>query len=116
LEPVVVEASKDRRRSLFTGAAALAQPVFDGGSDGDVPDAAGFATLHGLYWLLVAVADGGPLLLAIDDMHWSDAPSERFLSFLGLRLDGLSGVCCWRRDRGSQGRKTDRRPDTHRTR
>jgi hypothetical protein len=92
LEPVVVAASDDRRRALFTGAAALAQPVFDRSSDGEVPDDASFSTLHGLYWLLVAVADGGPLLLAVDDMHWSDAPSDRFLSFLGLRLEGLSAA------------------------
>ena len=50
---------------------------------------AGFAALHGLYWLTVNLTAGGPLLLAIDDLHWCDRPSLRFVSYLGHRLEGL---------------------------
>jgi predicted ATPase len=63
--------------------------MFDRCADVELPGDAGYATLHGLYWLLVAVADGEPLLVTIDDMHWSDAPSGRFLSLLIHRLEGL---------------------------
>jgi DNA-binding CsgD family transcriptional regulator len=89
LEPAVAEASPQRRRSLFSGAASLAEPMFDRGADVELPGDAGYATLHGLYWLLVAVVDGAPVLVTIDDMHWADAPSGRFLSFLVHRLEGL---------------------------
>ena len=45
--------------------------------------------LHGLYWLCAALADGAPLVLAVDDAHWADAPSLRFLAFLVPRLEEL---------------------------
>ena len=46
--------------------------------------------LHGLYWLVVNLAAGRPLLLAIDDAHWADEPSLRWLAYLARRLDGLA--------------------------
>ena len=33
--------------------------------------------------------DRQPLLVVVDDPHWADAPSLRFLEFLARRLDGL---------------------------
>ena len=49
-----------------------------------------FAVLHGLYWLTADIARrDGPLLLAIDDLHWADPPSQRFAMHLARRLDGL---------------------------
>jgi DNA-binding CsgD family transcriptional regulator len=49
-----------------------------------------FAVLHGLYWLTADIARrDGPLLLAIDDLHWADLPSQRFAMHLARRLDGL---------------------------
>ena len=48
-----------------------------------------FAVLHGLYWLTVNLSAEQPLLLAIDDLHWCDRPSLRFLAFLVRRLEGL---------------------------
>ena len=41
-----------------------------------------FAVLHGLYWLTVNLADRGPLLIAVDDAHWADEPSLRWLAHL----------------------------------
>src|SRR5918998_1646545 len=52
------------------------------------PDAA-FAVLHGLYWLCANLAARRPLVLAVDDAHWGDAPSLRFLVFLLTRLEEL---------------------------
>ena len=48
-----------------------------------------FATLHGLYWFVAGLCSGAPTLLAVDDTHWSDLPSLRFLAYLARRLDGL---------------------------
>lgn len=48
-----------------------------------------FAVLHGLYWLTADIAQRAPLLLAIDDLHWADAPSQRFAAHLARRLEGL---------------------------
>jgi DNA-binding CsgD family transcriptional regulator len=74
---------------LFAGAARDARRLFAAG-DGDAGAAqAGFATLHGLYWLVVNLSDRGPVLLSLDDAHWADEPSMRFLDYLGRRVDGL---------------------------
>jgi predicted ATPase len=48
-----------------------------------------FATLHGLFWLTANLCARGPLMLVVDDLHWSDVPSLRFLTYLLPRLDGL---------------------------
>jgi predicted ATPase len=47
-----------------------------------------FAVLHGLYWLTVNLADRRPLLVAVDDAHWADEPSWRWLAYLAPRLEG----------------------------
>jgi predicted ATPase len=47
-----------------------------------------FGLLHGLFLLTANLAEG-PLLLVIDDVHWSDGPSLRFLAYLMPRLEGL---------------------------
>lgn len=45
--------------------------------------------LHGLYWLAAELADERPLLLAIDDAHWADAPSIEFVEYLARRTEDL---------------------------
>ena len=47
------------------------------------------ATLHGLYWLTANVAARRPLMLAIDDLHWCDLASLRWLAYLLPRIEGL---------------------------
>ena len=86
LDPVVARADEAERARLFRGGAVHARALF-----GDaVPSAdADYATLYGLYWLLVELTERRPALIAIDDIHWADAPSLRFLAFLARRLDGL---------------------------
>jgi hypothetical protein len=49
-----------------------------------------FAVLHGLYWLVANLAASRPLLIAVDDAHWADAPSLRWLAYLAPRLEGLA--------------------------
>jgi DNA-binding CsgD family transcriptional regulator len=48
-----------------------------------------FAILHGLYWLCANLARRSPLLLCLDDVHWADPASLRFLHYLGRRLEEL---------------------------
>ena len=56
----------------------------------DAPPAEGaFAILHGLYWLVANVALHQLTLLAIDDLHWADTPSLRWLLYLTRRLEGV---------------------------
>ena len=52
---------------------------------GDPP----FAVVHGLYWLAVNASEAGPVLVAIDDLHWADQASLRFVLYLADRLAGL---------------------------
>ncbi len=42
--------------------------------------------MYGLYWLVANLSDEGPLLVVVDDAHWSDVASLRFLAFLAPRL------------------------------
>lgn len=74
----------DRARRL-TGMAASAAPVF--GLPGNSADP--LATVHGLYWLTVNLATEQPLLIAVDDAHWADTGSLRFLAYLSRRLREL---------------------------
>ncbi len=90
-EPLLTDA--DDREALLDGAAAPARSVFEGvasadNTEGDVS----FAALHGLYWLTVNAASSGPLMLVVDDLHWCDRPSLRFLTYLTRRLEGLGAL------------------------
>jgi DNA-binding CsgD family transcriptional regulator len=78
----------DARERLLADAAAAAGAVFEHAGD-EEHGSASFATLHGLYWLASNVAAEQPLLLSVDDLHWCDRPSLRFLAFLARRLEGL---------------------------
>src|ERR687893_226073 len=42
-----------------------------------------FAVLHGLYRLSANLARERPLALLVDDAHWADGASLRFLAYLG---------------------------------
>ncbi|HTE63130.1 MAG TPA: AAA family ATPase [Solirubrobacteraceae bacterium] len=77
-----------RRDAALAGAAAPAAAVFEAEPAADGGLGASFAALHGLYWLTLNLAAERPLLLAVDDLHWCDRPSLRFLAYLARRLDG----------------------------
>ena len=81
-EPLV--GGGDRR--AFAGAAALAWPLFDEAGDADERD---FSRLHGLHWLTANLAERAPVLVAVDDAHWCDVPTLRFLLYLTQRVDEL---------------------------
>ena len=79
-----------RRERALAGAAAPAAAVFGAlpGEEDGAGDAS-FASLHGLFWLAANLSSDAPLVLAIDDLHWVDAPSLRFFAYLAQRLEGL---------------------------
>ena len=74
---------------LLDGAAGLAARVFDWTEAGPVEDDVRYATMHGLYWLVANLAARQPLVLAVDDAHWADAPSLRWLAHLAARIEAL---------------------------
>jgi len=49
-----------------------------------------FAILHGLYWLSANLSGTQPLCVIVDDAHWADVPSLRYLAFLLTRLEDLN--------------------------
>jgi DNA-binding CsgD family transcriptional regulator len=77
--------------SALRGAAAPAYAVFEPGerADDGLGDDPSFALLHALYWLTLNLAGDAPLLIAVDDLHWCDRPSLRFMTYLVRRLEGL---------------------------
>jgi DNA-binding NarL/FixJ family response regulator len=86
-EPILA-ADADARERAFAGAAEAARPVF--ATTGEIADSLdGFAALHGLYWLVLNLAGDDPLVLVIDDLHWADHPSLRFIAYLVHRLEGV---------------------------
>ena len=91
LEPPLHALTKEQRASLLHGAAALAMPVLEPDLATERPQAM-HAALHGLYWLTAELAAIQPLLLAVDDLHWADAPSLRWLAYLGRRLAGVPAL------------------------
>ena len=95
-EPAVAEVSDLERVDLLQagpGPAAglltlLGAPAADGPPRSNVDPS--FAILHGLYWLCANLAATSPLCVVVDDAHWADAPSLRFLAFLLPRLEELN--------------------------
>ena len=62
------------------GAAAHAAAAFSVGGEPD------HAVLHGLYWLAAGL---GPLAIVVDDAHWLDRPSLRWLAYMVNRVADL---------------------------
>ena len=92
LESVMRDAGPGGRAALLTGAAGLAAPLL-------APETAdarevraedrSFSLIHGLYWTCANLADQQPLLICVDDVHWADPASARFLAYLGARARDL---------------------------
>lgn len=86
LEATIASLPPDQQHDAFSGSAGLARPLFDGRSDAALPTPQ--RLMHGLYWLVVHLAQHAPLLLSVDDLHWSDEPSLHFLGYLAERIEG----------------------------
>jgi DNA-binding CsgD family transcriptional regulator len=87
LEPLLAGLDSSDRDDVTSGAAGLGASVLRDPEPrtGDTP----YAALHGLYWLTANLAARGPIVLAVDDAHWSDEPSLRFLAYLIKRIDAI---------------------------
>jgi DNA-binding CsgD family transcriptional regulator/tetratricopeptide (TPR) repeat protein len=89
-EPFLAQLSDQERGQVLTGAAKLTSSLFEPAqleaeTGADTP----LAILHGLYWLTANAAADAPLLLSVDDLHWCDAPSLRWLAYLLPRMEDV---------------------------
>jgi DNA-binding CsgD family transcriptional regulator/tellurite resistance protein len=85
--PQLAALPPQERDELFSGANAARAALGLDTSGERTHDS--FAVLHGLYWVTAGLADREPLLLGIDDLHWSDAASLDYFNFLLPRLEEL---------------------------
>lgn len=89
VEPLLARAGDEGRARLLSGPAQLASHALRVQGTGELSPEASPGLLHSLYWLMVHVADEGPVALVVDDVHWADLPSVRWLEYLARRLRGL---------------------------
>ena len=93
---------EDARKAAFADAAAPAEALFEATAspaDAAPTGAVSFSILHGLYWMTHNLVADEPTLLVVDDLHWCDRPSLRYLAYLTNRLDGTRiGVLAGLRD------------------
>jgi DNA-binding CsgD family transcriptional regulator len=97
-EAPLAAASERDRADLLQGTAGLAAGLLGlpGAPPTNGPPSSGvdpsFAILHGLYWLCANMTAVAPLCLVVDDAHWADAASLRYLAFLLTRLEELDAA------------------------
>ena len=84
----------------FSGSAGLAAPVFTGAAEVTPEADRAIAVLHGLYWLIADRCDRGAVALLVDDAHWLDPASARFLLYLARRIESLGAVLVVAQRRG----------------
>ena len=77
------------RAELLGGRAAPAAPAIGFEGPFAPPAEAGAAVLESLYWLTANLGSRGPLMVVVDDAHWADRASLRFLAFLAARVGEL---------------------------
>jgi DNA-binding CsgD family transcriptional regulator len=87
--PTLRGLAAEQRAALFAGPPALAAAIFGMGDAGTLDVSPAEASLYGLFWLLAALAEAGPIVLAIDDAHWCDTASLRFVHYVARRRGDL---------------------------
>ena len=87
LERTLRELPESRRSRVLGGAAEPAAAALGIAAASDSEEL--FAVVHGLYWACANLTSERPLMLTVDDAHWADAPSLRFLSYLARRAGEL---------------------------
>jgi tetratricopeptide (TPR) repeat protein len=98
LEPLWLAASPTEREAMIDGPARLAATVLQKNDATQRTKSRDrhYPTVHALFWLIRHITrselcDGGSssLVLLVDDGHWIDGPSLRFLAYLSERLADL---------------------------
>jgi DNA-binding CsgD family transcriptional regulator len=100
-EVPVARSDPERQDLLLAGAAGFTRPLLglDRRRDERGPERSpattrpapdiGFTLSHGLYWLTANLAEGEPLLLALDDAQFADRSSLQCLVYLAARCQEL---------------------------
>jgi DNA-binding CsgD family transcriptional regulator len=107
-EPLWFTASEAQRAGFMAGPARHAGELLTGAvSDSDSGEDQAYAIIRGLFWLCLNLAQpsepaaeasatgpsaapaGTPLVMLVDDLHWADAASLRFLAYLAQRIEAL---------------------------
>jgi len=91
LEDWLSRADEDVRGDVLSGAAVGAAPMLLG--EGAPADGGGLAAqmalVHALHRVVANIAERGPLVLIVDDLHWVDEPSLRLVGYLARRVADL---------------------------
>src|SRR5439155_23276457 len=80
-EAPLASATAEIRTELLAGAAGLSASLFASAPTAGEGAESSFAILHGLYWLAANFASRKPMLVVVDDLHWADEPSLRWLVY-----------------------------------
>jgi DNA-binding CsgD family transcriptional regulator len=83
--PVMTLTEAERERAL-SGPASLAAAVL---GLREMPHDGLVDPLYALSWLATNLAEIAPAVMAIDDVHWLDAESGRFVAYLAQRVEGV---------------------------
>jgi DNA-binding CsgD family transcriptional regulator len=89
LEPWWRAAGDGERAAVLTGAARGAAALFDSGRGDPRDGAAEREMVHAAYWLSRDLASGAPLVVAVDDLHWADLPSQDLVRLLATAAHDL---------------------------
>jgi DNA-binding CsgD family transcriptional regulator len=81
-------ASPEERELLLAGPTEAAWTLLGAPAAAEPADTS-FAVLHGLYWLAANLAALQPVVVAVDDAHWADSASLRWLAYLAPRAGEL---------------------------
>jgi DNA-binding CsgD family transcriptional regulator len=121
LDPVAAQPQWEGARALLNGAAGglVKGPS---GERWAAVDAGGEESIlrvaHALFWMVAGLAEERPLALVIDDAHWADDASARFVAYLASRLKRLPAAVLLARRPREPGRdpgvldQIARHPDT----
>jgi ATP/maltotriose-dependent transcriptional regulator MalT len=92
-EASAVRARATERSVMLAGSASLAARLLGVDVPGEAlngPVASGEEAVdHGLYWLVANLAEQRPIALLLDDAHWCDEPTLKWLLYLLRRIEGL---------------------------
>jgi DNA-binding CsgD family transcriptional regulator len=91
-EPRFLAAGDELRSETLSGRARPAARVFASDAGSALNRVESGAAIRALFHLTASLAQLKPLLIAIDDVHWCDLESLRFLAYLAPRLAGLRAL------------------------